>query len=571
MHNSCNANILGCIMFLREKKINKHGATYTYLNLVESVREKGKIRQNLLVNFGNINNWTPEKLKKLSEDIAIYAGETATKGLTEDKVNPEVALNYGPFLLAELIWQRLKLSEFWRQVLSERAIEFEVEMAIKVMALNRLVSPKSKLSLDNWLKEQYIPGVNREKIKVHHYYRALDIVEESKKEFEKWVYEHITNLLNFDLSLVFYDLTSSYFEGEGPEGLARYGYSRDHRPDCKQIQIGLLVNPDGIPISHIVFNGSVRDLKTLPEILSAMTSEFKIKRCIFVADDGILNVSTLENVQRAGYPFICSTSMNKENFAREIIKEIPSVETSSEDWTKVKENLWIYEYPRKIDGHRICITFNPQRRGSQSKKRQKRIQKAITYLESFNEDTKRGNQKNNPKVEAQIDKWLRGKGSRKYFTYQRKGPRKLEYTLLQSGVEEAESLDGMMILRTDSDSLSIENVAYGYRTLTQVENAFNEIKNFIKLRPIRHYTDIRVKGHVAVCVIAYLIESILDNILSQSLMKITAKKAFEILSPLKVVELNLAGKILYKTTTPKKEQLDLLSILGLKKFDRIVA
>ena len=444
-------------------------------------------------------------------------------------------------------------------------------MAIKVMVFNRLVLPKSKLSLDNWLKEHYIPGVRADKIKVHHYYRALDIVEESKDELEKWVYRHITNLLNFDLSLVFYDLTSSYFEGNGPEGLARYGYSRDHRPDCKQIQIGLLVNPDGIPISHIVFNGSVRDLKTLPDMISEMTLKFKIKRCIFVADDGILNVSTLEDVQRAGYPFICSTSMHKENFAKEIIKEIPSVDTNAEDWKKVKDNLWIYEYPRKIDSHRICITFNPQRRDSQSKKRQRRIQEAISYLESFNEETKRGNQRNNQKVEAQIDKWLRGKGSRKYFTYQRKGPRKLEYTLLQSVVGESESLDGMMILRTDSDRLTIENVAHGYRTLTQVENAFNEIKNFIKLRPIRHYTDIRVKGHVAVCVIAYLIESIVDNILSQSHLKITAKKAFEILSPLKVVELNLAGKIIYKTTTPKKEQLDLLTIFGLKKFDRIAA
>ena len=86
MDNNCNANILGCIMFLREKKINKYGTTYTYLNLVESVREKGRIKQNIVVNFGNINNWTPEKLKKLSEDIAMYAGETATKGLTEDRV-----------------------------------------------------------------------------------------------------------------------------------------------------------------------------------------------------------------------------------------------------------------------------------------------------------------------------------------------------------------------------------------------------------------------------------------------------------------------------------------------------
>ncbi|MFQ5821952.1 MAG: IS1634 family transposase [Candidatus Heimdallarchaeota archaeon] len=309
-------------MFLREKRINKNGTIYTYLNLVESVREKRKIKQKVLLNFGNISNWPPERLKKLSEEIAIYAGETAAR-LTEDNIDPEIALNNGPFLLADLIWQRLKLSEFFKKVLLKRSIEFEVEMAIKIMVFNRLTSPKSKLSLDEWSDEQYIPGVDIDKVRVHHYYRALDIVEESKDQFERWVYHNITHLFNFNLSLVFYDLTSSYFEGDGPEPLARFGYSRDHRSDCKQIQIGLLVNSEGIPISHIVFNGAVNDLKTLPDIISEMTSKFHIRECIFVADDGILNISTLERVKRAGYQFICSTSIHKENFAKELIREIP--------------------------------------------------------------------------------------------------------------------------------------------------------------------------------------------------------------------------------------------------------
>jgi len=559
-------------MFLREKRINKSGTIYTYLNLVESIREKGKIKQKVLLNFGNVNHWPPEKLKKLSEDIAIYAGETAVSGLTEDEIDPEVALNYGPFLLADLVWQRLKLSEFWQQVLSKRSIEFEVEMAIKIMVYNRLTSPKSKLSLDEWSDEQYIPGVDTDRVKVHHYYRALDILQETKDQFEKWVYDHITDLFNFDLSLVFYDLTSSYFEGDGPESLARFGYSRDHRPDCKQIQIGLLVNPDGIPISHIVFNGAVHDLKTLPSIISQMTHRFHINECIFVADDGILNISTLKEVQKAGYRFICSTSIHKENFAKEIIKEIPPFDAGSEPskWLKVKDNLWIYEYPQKIDGHRICIAFNPKIKDSQSEKRQRRIKESLAYLDSFNENTKRGAKKDNQKVEGQIDRWLRKKGTRKYFTFHRKGPHQLEYTLLKSVVEESESLDGVMILRSDSDTLSTEDIAKGYRTLTQVENAFNEIKNFIKLRPIRHHTDIRVKGHVAVCVIAYLIESILDNTLSQSRLKLTARKCLEKLSPLKIVKLNLAGKTIYKTTTLKDDQLEVLKTMGLKRFDRIV-
>jgi hypothetical protein len=557
-------------MFLREKRINKQGTIYTYLNLVESVREKGKIKQKILLNFGNIDHWPPERLKKLSDDLAMYAGESAAIRVPEDTVDPELALNYGPFLLADIVWQRLKLSEFWQNILSTRSLEFEVEMAIKVMVFNRLTSPRSKLSLDEWSDEQYIPGVNSSKLKVHHYYRALDVLEDTKDQFEKWVYDHITDLLNFDLSLVFYDLTSTYFEGNGPANLAHFGYSRDHRPDCKQIQIGLLVNSDGIPISHLVFNGKVRDLKTLPNIISTMTKRFTIKECIFVADDGILNISTLQGIQEAGYQFICSTRMHKENFAKELMSKIPPVNEDSSPWIKVKENLWIYEYPGKIEGHRICVTFNPLRRDSSVKKRQRHLQESIAYLNSFKENTKRGAQKNNQKVESQIDTWLTQKGTRKYFTFHREGPFHLQYSLLTPVVEESESLDGIMILRSDSDTLSTENIARGYRTLTQVENAFKEIKNFIRLRPIRHYNDIRVKGHVAVCVIAYLIESVLDTMFSQSRIKITARKALDKLSPLKVVKLNLAGKTIYKTTSPKEEQLELLKAVGYSKFDRIL-
>ena len=208
------------------------------------------------------------------------------------------------------------------------------------MVYNRLTSPRSKLALSEWIKGQYIPGVIPDNVKVHHYYRALDVLEEGKEQLEEWVYNRITNLLNFDLSLVFYDLTSSYFEGNGPQMACR-GYSRDDRFDCNQIQIGLLVNSDGIPISHVVFDGAISDQKTIGEIISQMLNRFEIKQCIFVADDGIINTATLSEVKDAGYNTICSTSMHKENFAQEVLKQSPKITLDSDPspWEKVKDNL----------------------------------------------------------------------------------------------------------------------------------------------------------------------------------------------------------------------------------------
>ena len=554
-------------MFLRTVRVEKGTRTYHYLKLVESVRRKDKVVQKILVNFGNVDHWPPEKLKKLSDDLALLSGLSEKGGLTEDDVDPQSCLDYGPFLLADCIWRRLELSAFLQRAIQDRLFEFEVEMALKVMVFNRLTRPSSKLALQEWIKGQYIPGVSPQRLKVHHWYRAMDILEEEKEGLEEWVFSRITDLFNLDLSLVFYDLTSSYFEGSGPP-LASYGYSKDHRPDCRQIQIGLLVNRDGIPISHICFDGARSDQRTLPDIVKRLRERFPIGECIFVADDGILNRKTVPLLKKFGLKSIWSTGMRKEKYVQQVISSLP--EPMGKSWQRIKKNLWVYELPEGIAGQRGVVAFNPQRRKAQRARRKEKIQESLKYLASFNEHTRRGARKNREKTERQIDRWLRSKGARKYFVFKRKGPYNLEYHLEKKVLTHQANLDGMMILHSDAEKLSTEDIARGYRTLTQVEDAFDEIKNFIELRPIRHHTDCRVKAHVAICVIAYLIESLLDKAFDWANMKLTARKALEQLVPLKVVQMDLADKKLKKTTRPTGNQLKLLEIAGLDEFSRIV-
>lgn len=557
-------------MFLREKRISCNNHDYTYLQLVESVKVEGRVKQNVLLNFGNLEDWPPEKFRKLLDDLTVYTGYR--RGISEDEIDPEQALGYGPHLLCHLIWQRLGLDRFWQRCRRKHKIKFELEMAIKAMVFNRLTEPQSKLAASQWIQQQYIPGVDPAKLSPQHFYRALNVLEKVQEELEQWVYDRITDLLNFDLSLVFYDLTSSYFEGEGP-ALACHGYSRDHRPDCHQIQIGLLVNSDGIPIAHLVYDGSLSDQETLADIIKAMRLRFHLKRCIVVADDGIINTATAGAVKQAEYQTIWAAQMGKETAVADILRQAPDVAAAGAAWEKVKDNLWVWELPNppgRLNDYRVVIVFNPIRQQSQRKKRERRLLETQAYLETFNARTKRGAAKNDRKVERQIDRWLRAKGTAKYFDCRRHGPYRLEFSRKESAIARDRLIDGMQILRTDAQHLTTTEVALGYRTLTQVEAAFDEIKNFIKLRPIRHWTDLRVKGHVAICVQAYLIESIIENILSLSRMPITARKALGLLSPLKVINLNLAGKVLHKTTRPTDEQLELLKYAGLVKFERMI-
>lgn len=550
-------------MFLREKKVKRNNKNYTYLLLVENYKIKGRVKQKELVNFGNIDNWSPERFSKLANDLKCYAGISSING---DDVDPRAVFDYGPHLLLDLLWKRFEFDQFWHRYLQTRSIEFEVEMALKTMVCNRWSEPKSKLAMDTeWVSQQYIPGVEPHSIQLHHYYRALDVIEEAKDRLEQWIFWRITNLFNYDLSLVFYDLTSSYFEGEGP-CLAKQGYSREHRPDLKQIQIGLLVNPEGVPISHIVIDGSISDQKSLPDIIKTMTERFNLKRCIFVADDGILNGATVRQLQDANYRVIFSTSMHKEGWVNKIMEKLPP--TTSADWKGIKDNLFIYSYPEDVDSYRVVVTFNPHRAKADKEKREKKIGEALVYLNTFNQHTKRGARKNHETVKQQINRYLEKKHLKKFFKFTRNAPYDLQYEVIDSVVKEQERKDGLMILRSDDRELSVEEIAIGYRTLSQVEKAFKEIKHFIKLRPIRHHNNERVKGHVAICVHAYLLEIILENSLRQNGLKLSARKAISRLKPLKAVENYIEGHRILKTIPPTEEQLKILKIAGLNKFER---
>ncbi len=204
-------------MFVREKTVKHRQGNYTYLQVVESYRAAGRVKQKVLVDFGNVTHWPQERLQRLVDKLNLYLDESYVPEI--EQVDPQQALGYGQFLLLDTLWRRLDLPRFFQKALKQRRFEFEVEAALKVMVFNRLSDPKSEAALDQWARRQYICGVDPAAIDKHHYYRALDLLCDVKEQLEQWIFARITDLLNLDLSLVFYDLTSAYFEGEGPEGI----------------------------------------------------------------------------------------------------------------------------------------------------------------------------------------------------------------------------------------------------------------------------------------------------------------------------------------------------------------
>jgi transposase len=289
-----------------------------------------------------------------------------------------------------------------------------------------------------------------------------------------------------DLSLIFYDLTSSYFEGNGCP-LATWGYSRDHRPDCKQIQIGLVVNKGGIPLTHEVFEGNIKDQTTLDNTLQELKTRFNITQCIFVADDGIICNSTFGELDKVCYNYISTLRLHRSKEAMNLIDKLPPIKEFR------KDNMYVKELSSDNEFNYVAV-YNPKRENKTRLSREERIAQSESFLKEYTKKPAKHKMRKPDKLLLQIVRYLRKNKTYKFFHIEHVEEGKFRYTKRPETIQQEQGLDGLQILKTNAKELSVTEIALGYRTLHKVENAFNEIKNFLKIRPIRHFADPESRG-----------------------------------------------------------------------------
>jgi transposase len=544
-------------MFIRKQVVKKGPVSNTYLKLVENYRQKGNVVQKTLVNFGNINHWPQEKVRELICKLSQVMDIEVPASLED--IEHKGVLNFGqPFALG-LLWDDLTLGETLERLLATSPFL----APIKTMVFNRLIDPHSELATSQWVKGQYIEGVPGD-IPLHHYYRALNQLVEIKTSLEDRLYNTLNTLFTLDFSLLFYDLTSTYFEGEGPCS-AKKGYSRDHRADRPQVEIGLLVNRDGIPLSHMVFDGNVKDATTLPQIVDQMRGTFQIKRCIFVGDKGMVTSKNLTELSRAGYEYIVSIKLRRSKEAEYLLGLIPD----RAQFTQLKDNLLVYELPSS-GAQRSLACYNPIRAQETRDHREELLTSCEEFLSQFHLPPKQGKTKDPVKVRLRIDRFLRQRKMAPFFHYGFDSTGTLQYQRKDKEIAKEAALDGLFIITTNSKELSAEALALGYKTLWEVEHAFREVKDFIKIRPIYHHNGERVRGHIFICFLAYLLEKLLEKKLEDHGLFMSARKALQELSSVKVVISELAGQQIKKVTSLVKEQEQILRALGAHRIPRIV-
>ena len=447
-------------MFVRVKRSGPR----QYLQIVENFREGKKVRQRVIANLGRLDvlratgalDSIATSLARLSENVA------AISSIRQDNQRVEWDKECGSFLVFRKLWQKMELDRIINSLKRKTKCEFDVERSIFYTVLHRLTEPGSDLKTSKWLDNIYDPeGV---KAGYQHLLRAMGYLSYFKEQIEDALFLRGRTLFDDSIDLVFFDTTSIYFEGEGPEGLSQYGHSKDHRPDRKQIIVGVVMTKEGGPICCEYWPGNMSDVRALLEIVRVLKGRFRIRRVILVCDKGMVSESNLEELKNEGIDFIVGVRLRNVKEVRE------EVLCKGGRYRQVEDNLRVKEVLLK--GKRYIICVNPE----EARKDQKTREKIISELEE--------------KLRCSPKELIGNKGYRRYLRVE-KGAVNIDEEKLK--VEER--FDGKFVLLTNT-KLSCEEVAKSYKSLWEVESVFRTLKDVLEIRPIFHRKESHVKGHV---------------------------------------------------------------------------
>lgn len=550
-------------MFPRIVNVKKGKKVLSYLRVVENYRQRGKRKQRIIANFGRVE-LIGEKLGDLLIKLRKYTSELL---VTPDEIKSKACLDYGPLLAGKKLWEETGLGKLLRDKFRQLKITDKGESQVLALVLNRLIKPDSELGMMDWLDEIYLPefqnklfGSSREepKIRANRFYRCLDYLIREKENIE----EHLWNFTRtlFPADIVFYDITNLQFEGDGPK-IAKIGYPRLGKKNHNQVLLGLVVI-EGLPVAHHVFRGNRAEKTTLDWVTKSVKKKYNVNRLIYVMDRGMITVENLERIDACGDGYIVGIKRRRNDEAKILLKE--NVAT----FEKIKENLFAKEI--KCGDTRFVVCYNPERAKEEIKKRSEIIQELEEELNNLRERVKKGELKNVKPIIAKAEEILRHKHGKRYFCYEAEAG-KFEYYLDRKNILEEEKLDGKFIIKTKEKDLTKDIIVRRYKDLSDVEEMFKELKDFLCVAPIYHYADRRVKAHILVCVLALFLQKYFEQKLEKAKIDISSEKAINMLKRIKVV-INQVGHLTLKyVTPPNTEIMKILHTVGVTNLPNILS
>jgi transposase len=579
-------------VFLRELRPKKDGKEHSYWSLVETVRTPDGPRQRTLCYLGELNSsaqarWQKtievfnehgesRQLKLFPSEVSLPDDDPNVARVVLDQVRLERARQLGNCFLGLELWQRLGLDDFWKGLLDQQSpAEVPWSRVAAVLAINRLCSPGSELAIEErWYPATALDDLLRiptGAMNDTRLYRCLDRLLPHKTKLEQHLKERYGELFAAQFDVLLYDLTSTYVEGGAEKNpMMQRGYSRDHRPDCPQVVIALIVNVEGFPLSYETFDGNRADVTTLEAVMRRVERKYGRARRVWVFDRGIVSEENLAALRRRDGQYLVGTPRSKlKGVERELL---------GDGWTQVRDQVEAKLVPMPSGVETYVLSRSTARREKERAIRHRfssRMEKALKHL---GQRVEKGQLKERSKVERRLGQ-IQARHPQVADLYEvgvaeHESRLVLNWKLIEERRAWREAREGAYLLRTNLQGETARELWKKYIQLTEAEAAFRALKSELSIRPLFHQRESRVKAHILVAFLGYALWVTLKHLLRRNHSNLSPAQALNLLATVQSADIILPtteGREirLRRVTKPSTEQTELLRLLNIHLPERL--
>jgi transposase len=543
-------------MYVRTVKVpSSNGTVNEYLRVVEAYRENGKVKQRIIADLGR-RDMLSAVLPNLRR---ILEGTPKLEGQEEKDVDILDTFTWGPLLVARRLFDEVGLWDLLDRLFGKTTMVPWADRAFVLIA-SRLIHPSSEHGLAGWLETDYfcdragrrfVPRWHqRGRVRVHDqqldsWYRTLDHLLAAKGDIERALYERLRDLFSLKPDLVLYDITSTYFEGAGPQGLARHGYSRDGKSRNPQVIVGVVM-VGGWPIVHHVWEGNRLDHSTVAEVIKELREGFEFARVVFVGDRGMVTQENLKQLLDGGQGYLVGVKRRgNAQIARwlDAIDErkwidcpvgISSAEKTDPPRTRVQE------VPSGKEGMRIFVIDSDERRAYEESMRGQSMDRVREKLQKLRQRVEVGKFSDAAKIGAAAERIMQAHHGYRYYRWRlEEGRFSFEEEPLR--LEREKRIEGKYLIATSEASLSALEAVRMYKELSEVERGFRCLKDVLEMRPIYHKSEPRVRAHIFVAALALLLTRVLERRLKEAGVELSAEQALQAVSTIHLVSFKVGA------------------------------
>jgi transposase len=498
----------------------------------------------------------PEKLsRELNQDSPIEVLDAATWG-------PMLVVRH---LVGQLgLWKVLDAGRRWPQLMPDEDPNDDWVSRVMVLIANRLACPGSEHALANWLEtdyacdrqgRRYVPcwkeagRVQVDRTVLQRWYRTLDHLLLNKDTLEVALYERLRTLFEFQPEFVLYDLTSTYFTGHGAAGFTKHGFSRDGHPREVQVVMGVVMVA-GWPIAHHVWAGNRRDSTTVPEVIRDLAKRFHFVRVVFVGDRGMVTDSNLKCIRdsEGQYGFLVGMTRRRNPQAEALIDRIDESRwISCQVGINAREKhdpprTRVQEVSSDQAGVRVFVVDSDERRAYEQGMREQAMQRVRRGLEKLQSRIAKGRLKQPEKIGAAVERLLQRHHGYRYYAWELKDGQ-LRFFEHPVNLPREKKYEGKYLIQTDQTEITPQDAVAHYKDLNEVERGFHCLKDPLGMRPIWHRVERRIRAHIFVAALAFLLDRMLERALRDAKVSLSSTNAWSALATIRYVQFRVEGEL----------------------------